>query len=68
VVAATLPVGSERGDVCAVYPAYGGCPNVGFDGSISTAGLDACPHLLRVRATDADGNQQVLGERVIAPS
>ncbi len=64
---ATLPVGKSRPDVCAVYPAYANCPNVGYDGTVDTTGLSACQHLLRVVASDADGNQQTLGERVIAP-
>ena len=67
-VVATVPVNQQRDDVCAIYPAYGGCPSVGFNAAVSTAGLDGCQHLLRVRATDGDGNAQVLGERVIEPS
>ena len=63
---ATLPVDQARPDVCAVYPAYDGCPNVGYSGSIATSGLSGCPHLLRVLAQDADGNTRTLGERVIA--
>ncbi|HEY3449006.1 MAG TPA: hypothetical protein VGK67_21775 [Myxococcales bacterium] len=64
-LAASLPVTGARSDVCAVYPAYAGCPNVGYAGAISTAGLDGCVHLMRVVATDADGNRSVLGERLI---
>ena len=60
---ASLPVNKSRPDVCAVYPAYGGCPAVGFSGPVSTAGLGPCPQLLRVTATDADGNTTTLGER-----
>ena len=63
-LAATLPVAAARPDVCAAYPAYDGCPGVGFDGDVPTAGLSACPHLLRVVAVDADGNATTLGERV----
>jgi hypothetical protein len=59
--AATLTVNKARPDVCAVYPAYAGCPNVGFSGTVPTAGLGPC-HLLRVSATDKDGNTTVLGE------
>jgi hypothetical protein len=66
-LAATLPVSGARADVCAVYPAYPGCPTVGFSGSVPTGGLSACPHLLRVVAEDAAGNRTVLGERVIEP-
>ncbi len=64
-VATTTP-SAARADVCAAYPAYVGCPNVGFSLSVPTSGLSACPHLLRVVARDADGNEQPLGERVIA--
>ncbi len=66
-LAATLPVGAARPDVCAVYPAYDGCPGVGFSGAVPTAGLSPCAHLARVLATDGDGNTTVLGERAIAP-
>jgi hypothetical protein len=65
--AATIPVKASRPDVCAVYPAYASCPGVGYDGTVDTTGLGGCNHLLRVVATDADGNQRTLGERVIAP-
>jgi hypothetical protein len=60
-----LQVVAARPDVCEVYPAYAGCPNVGFSGSVSTSGWDGCPHLVRVKATDADGNTTVLGESVV---
>lgn len=62
-VVATLPVGKKRDDVCAVYPAYSGCPAVGFSGTLSTAGLGPCPRLLAVAAADAHGNVTVLGQR-----
>lgn len=60
---ATLPATKSRADVCLVYPAYPGCPKIGFAGSIPTAGLSGCPHLLQVTATDGDGNSTILGER-----
>jgi hypothetical protein len=74
---ASVPVSAARPDVCAVYPNYDGCPtpvdqgaagDVGFSGQIDTSDLSACPHLLRVTATDGNGNTTVLGERVIAPT
>ncbi len=68
--AGTVPVGSQsRPDVCAIYPAYAGCPGVGFSGTISTKGLGSagCPSLMRVIAADADGNTTVLGERRLLP-
>lgn len=64
---ATLGVDGDRPDVCKVYPAYPACPAVGFGGVVPTASLDACAHLLRVVAFDAQGNERVLGERVIVP-
>jgi len=67
VTVAKLPVSKSRPDVCAVYPAYGGCPSPGFAGDVPTTGLSACPHLLRVIAKDGDGNVTVLGERVLTP-
>jgi len=60
-----LAVNGTRPDVCEVYPAYAGCPSVGFSGSLPTVGWDSCPHLVRVRATDADGNTTVIGESVV---
>ncbi|MBK7586056.1 MAG: hypothetical protein IPI67_38460 [Myxococcales bacterium] len=65
--AVTLPVNQARPDVCAVYPMYDGCPAVGYAGSVPVGGLSACPHLLRVVATEPDGNSRVLGERVLMP-
>jgi hypothetical protein len=64
---ATVPVDAPRPDVCAVYPEYAGCPTVGYAADVSTAGLSACPHLLRVVAVDGDGNASTLGERVVQP-
>jgi hypothetical protein len=64
----TLPVSAPRSDVCTAYPKYRGCPNAGFAGSVPTTGLGPCPHLLRVIATDSDGNSRILGERVIQSS
>ncbi len=66
-LAATLPVSGARSDVCGIYPMYAGCPNVGFSGQVPTAGLSACPHLLRLVAQDPDGNTTVLGERRLVP-
>ena len=63
----TLDLSADREDVCRVYPAYPGCPAVGYVGSIPTTSLDGCAHLLRVVAFDGSGNERVLGERVIVP-
>jgi hypothetical protein len=62
-LAATIPVSGARPDVCAVYPAYAGCPTVGYSGQVPTAGLSGCAHHLRLVAQDPDGNVTVLGER-----
>lgn len=63
--ATEIPVSAARPDVCEVYPAYAGCPGVGFAGSLSTVGWDGCPHLVRVTATDADGNTTMIGESAV---
>jgi len=60
-----LPVNGARPDVCEVYPAYAGCPNVGYAGALQTAGWDDCPHLVRVTARDPEGNETVLGESAV---
>jgi hypothetical protein len=71
-----LPRDQARPDVCAVYPGYVGCPTgsdpgaagtVGFRAELTTANLDPCPHLIRVTATDTDGNRTNLGERIMMP-
>jgi hypothetical protein len=67
VTLATLPVAAARPDVCAVYPAYAGCPTVGFSGQVPVASLGSCARLIRVVAVDSDGNARTLGERVVAP-
>jgi hypothetical protein len=66
-LAATLQVNGARPDVCAVYPAYAGCPKVGYSGQLPTAGLSKCPHHLRMIAVDPEGNTSVLGERRLVP-
>jgi len=63
-IAATAAIDKDRGDVCAVYPGYVGCPKAGFEVSVPTTGWSGCPHVVRVIAKDSDGNVQVLGERV----
>jgi hypothetical protein len=61
----SAPVSGSRPDVCEVFPAYDGCPNVGFSTDLSTSGWTACPRLVRVVAKDSDGNTSVLGEAVV---
>lgn len=53
---------TARPDVCAAYPAYAGCPDAGFEIAIPSA---ACKRLVRVVATDSDGNEQIIGERAM---
>ena len=62
-------VDRDRPDVCAMYPGYVDCPKAGFSIDIPPiAWSDPCRHLVRVVAKDADGNEQVLGERVAVPA
>ena len=63
-----LTVGGSRPDVCRVWPAYPGCPNVGFTGNLDTSGLSECQHLLEIRATDSDGNQRIIARRRVSVS
>ena len=63
---ATLPVDVARPDVCAMYPMYAGCPAPGFSGNVSLGSAAPC-QVLRLVAKDADGNSQILGERLITP-
>jgi hypothetical protein len=66
VLAQNVPVNVPRSDVCGVYPAYDGCPNVGYDATLALPALaDGCAHLLKVVAVDADGNSTTLGERAV---
>jgi len=58
-----LAYGDDRPDVCRVWPGYAGCSQVGFHGTLDTAGLSRCPHLLEVEARDADGNARVIARR-----
>ena len=58
-----LSPGSDRLDVCAVYPGYADCPSVGYFGSLDISSLSYCAHLLEIRAADADGNTRVIARR-----
>ncbi len=64
-VVGTLPRAQSRADVCAMYPNYAGCPRAGFDGDVSIGAADGCSHLLTVVARDSDGNETVLGRRLV---
>lgn len=65
--AATLPRSAARPDVCALYPNYAGCPSaVGFDGEVTLPARDGCAHAVEVVARDADGNETVIGRRLVA--
>ncbi len=48
--------GGSRMDVCAHYPAAGGCPNVGWNYELDTAPYANGTHTLEIRALAADGN------------
>jgi hypothetical protein len=67
--ASLVPIAVEavRDDVCAVYPAYPNCPGGGIDTAIPPTPADGCAHLLRLVATDTDGNRTILGERMAVP-
>lgn len=49
---------TSRGDVCAAFPAVPdpNCPNVGWDGFLSSAAFANGTHILKVIATDTRGN------------
>ena len=51
--------GTNRADVCGVFPGRPGCPNVGYTFALNTAGWSAGPHVITVSATDSDGTGEV---------
>jgi hypothetical protein len=60
--------GGARPDVCAAWPGYAGCDGSGFSGTLDASALAPCPHLLEIRATDADGNARVIARRRVVVS
>ncbi len=58
-----LGFGSDRADVCAVYPGYPDCPAVGYTGELDLSALSFCDHLLEIRAIDSDGNTRIIARR-----
>jgi len=64
-----LTYGSQRPDVCAVWPGYPACTAVGYQGTVDTGTLSACAHLFEVIAVDTDGNERVIARRrvTVAP-
>ncbi len=65
-VAGTVSYGASRPDVCKVWPGYANCNNVGFSGNINVSGLSECPHLVEIRASDADGNQRIIARQRVS--
>jgi hypothetical protein len=53
---------TARPDVCLTYPAYPECAKAGFELAVTPS---SCPRLIKVVATDSDGNEQILGERAL---
>jgi hypothetical protein len=58
-----MTTGSERPDVCLVWPGYAGCPRVGYHGVWDTSALARCSHVVEVVAEDSDGNRRVIASR-----
>ena len=55
VPAGTAQYGSNRGDVCSVYPNQPGCPNVGWNFGVDTTYLANGTHTLAITAITAAG-------------
>jgi hypothetical protein len=60
-----LTYGASRPDVCAVWPGYAGCSDVGYSGSFDAGALAPaeCGHVLEINAIDGDGNQRIIARR-----
>ncbi len=65
VEAASGPPNTSRPDVCAMYPGYAMCDQVGYSFVLDGAGLAPCAHLIEVEAVDTDGNARVIARRRI---
>ncbi|MCB9619221.1 MAG: hypothetical protein H6721_04855 [Sandaracinus sp.] len=63
--AVAMRYGDGRPDVCAVWPGYPRCPNVGYSGEIDLGAASSCPKLVRVEAVDTDENRRVIAERLV---
>ena len=64
---ASLPLNTQRPDVCQVYPGYTMCNQVGFEADVPLGDWSPCPHLLEIAASDTDGNVRVVARvRVFA--
>lgn len=63
----TLNYGTDRPDVCKVWPQYNGCATnkVGFSGSYDFSKLSKCPHLIEIYAVDTDNNIRRIGAKRI---
>ncbi|MBX3271021.1 MAG: hypothetical protein KF729_12265 [Sandaracinaceae bacterium] len=64
-VTVPLSYGASRPDVCLAWPGYPRCDAVGFAGSHDFGPPTACPHLVEIIATDADGNRRTIAERLV---
>jgi hypothetical protein len=51
----TATYGTARPDVCGVFPARQGCPNVGWIYNLEAAAIPEGSHVLKLVATDAEG-------------
>ena len=57
--------GSNRADVCGMWPGRPGCPNVGYSFPLNTSGLTAGVHILTVTATGGNGNADIGNASVV---
>ena len=58
-----LTYGAVRNDVCAAYPGYVGCDNVGWNIMFNVRSLSRCQHLFEIVATDSVGNVRIIARR-----
>ncbi len=61
-----LEYGGQRPDVCRVWPGYPRCAESGYSGR-AELGDPGCPHTVEVFAVDGDGNERLVGSRLLTP-